>query len=585
MSIRLSSHLHRNRYGVYGFRIVIPRDLRLSFPRREIRISLRTTSRTAAKPLALRFTLLTQNYFDKIRRSPSFDEALATGKELIQALGAGSFDELTSQLSALIPEVEGESGVLLRKLVALRNEHSAIEAAKQACLMETVYQLEGKSDTEIDSLFCDMYANVTPLVIKGNQLSAEVNDLMLHAQRALQGATHSLEVQAIEESKKAEINSITDLAAEIAFKATLKAASVSLDKNPPNATTAPKSEQLATIVEAYCANQISEGSWTTKTESENRSIFALWLRVVGDQPILNYGFEQHRDYKSTLSKLPPNMNKSPRYRDKNIAEILRLNATPAAPNTINKNLVRISALFDWARKYGFTELNPARGMTIKNPKRPNEQRQIFSDDELRKLLNSPEYIQAGHRHPYQFWIPLIALYSGARLNEICQLHLCDFDEKDGIKVIRISEEGGRKRLKTKAANRLIPIHSDLIRLGLIDFVDSLRRAGQIRLFPELKERRDGYGQTASKWFASYCTRCGIDEAGKVFHSFRHTVIDRLKQSEVPKEKIAALVGHEDDSVTFGRYGKAFKPETLWSVVNLLQFSSVAEISSFSFQTI
>lgn len=139
-------------------------------------------------------------------------------------------------------------------------------------------------------------------------------------------------------------------------------------------------------------------------------------------------------------------------------------------------------------------------------------------------------------------------------------------------MIRISEEGGKKRLKTKAAKRLIPIHPFLIRLGLISFVDSLRQADQIRLFPELKERRDGYGQTVSKWFASYCTRCGIDEAGKVFHSFRHTVIDHLKQADVPKEKIAALVGHEDDSETFGRYGKDFRPSTLLGVVKELNFS-------------
>jgi len=580
MTIRLSSHLHQNRYGVYGFRIVIPHDLRLSFPKKEIRISLRTTSRTAAKPLALRLTLLTQNYFDKIRRAPSYDEALATGEELIQALGAGSFDELTGQLDALIPQAEGESGVLLRKLVALRNEHSAIQTAKLAYLKETIDQLEGKSDAEIDSLFCDMYANVTPLVFKENQISIEVNDLTLKAQRMLQEIVHDNKMQALQESQKTEISSITDLAAEIAAKVTLRAANDSVTPNSPQINPAIKSEQLATIVEAYCANQISEGCWTLKTEAENRAIFALWLRIVGDQSIREYRFEQHENYKTTLFKLPPNLNKSPRYREKSIKEILGMNCQAAAPNTINKNLVRISALFDWAIRYGRTDLNPARGMLIRNPKRANEERKAFSDDDLHKLFNSLEYTRSGHRHPYQFWVPLIALYSGARLNEICQLHLCDFDEYEGIKVIRISEEGGNKRLKTKAAKRLIPIHPDLIRLGLIGFVDSLLQDGQIRLFPELKERRDGYGQTASKWFAGYCTKCGIDEAGKVFHSFRHTVIDRLKQFDVSKEKIAALVGHEDESATFGRYGKDFRPYVLMNVVQELNFP-LEEIPPFN----
>lgn len=580
MSIRLSSHLHRNRYGVYGFRMVIPQDLRLSFPKKEIRISLRTTSRTAAKPLALRFTLLTQTYFDKIRRAPSFDEALAMGEELIQALGAGSFDELTGQLDALVPQVEGESGILLRKLVALRNEHRVIEAAKLACLKKTIDQLEGKSDTEIDSLFCDMYAEVTPLVIRGNQLGTEVHDLLLNAQRTLQEVVHDHALQALHDSQKTEISNITDLAAEIAAKVTLRAATASVAPSPTKSTPATKSEELATIVEAYCANQISEGCWTPKTEAENRAIYALWVRIVSNLPIGDYGFEKHRDYKATLSKLPPNLNKSPRYRDKGIGEILALGGTPAAPNTINKNLMRVSALFEWAIKYGYTDTNPARGMTIRNPKRANEERKAFTSDDLRKLFHSPEYVLSGHRHPYQYWVPLLALYTGARLNEICQLHLADFDESDDVKVIRISEDGGSKRLKTKAARRQIPIHPELIRLGLIDYVDSLRNAGDERLFPELLERRDGYGQAASKWFAGYCSRCGIDEAGKVFHSFRHTVIDRLKQADVPKEKIAALVGHEDDSVTFGRYGKDFRPSVLQTVVEELGFPELTTLGKW-----
>lgn len=571
MAIRLPSHLHKNRYGVYGFRIVVPRDLRLVCPRHEIRISLRTTSKSQAKPHALRLSLLTSNYFAKIRHAPTFEEALATGEALLQALSGNTFDEVTDWLDALIPQLEGESGEPLRRLVALRAKYGTNKAAKIAFLKATVEQLPGKSDAEIDSLFCDMYADLTPLVIEGNTIATELNCLTLAAQKTLQDTVHAGEIQAMADAQQSEIGSITDMAAEIAAKVTLKvASSISTNgANPPLPTLA--SEQLGAIVEAYCANQISEGCWTPKTEAENRAIFSLWLRIVGDQPIRDYRFEQHKDYKTTLSKLPPNLNKSPCYREKSIEELLGMNCQAAAPNTINKNLVRISALFDWAMRYGRTDLNPARGMLIRNPKRANEERKAFSDDDLRKLFRSPEYTQSGHRHPYQFWVPLIALYSGARLNEICQLHLCDFDEHEGIMVIRISEEGGKKRLKTKAAKRLIPIHPYLIRLGLIDFVDSLRQADQIRLFPELKERRDGYGQTVSKWFASYCTRCGIDEAGKVFHSFRHTVIDHLKQADVPKEKIAALVGHEDDSETFGRYGKDFRPSTLLGVVKELDF--------------
>ena len=77
--------------------------------------------------------------------------------------------------------------------------------------------------------------------------------------------------------------------------------------------------------------------------------------------------------------------------------------------------------------------------------------------------------------------------------------------------------------------------------------------------------------TPSKWFARYSKSCGVDEGGKVFHSFRHTAIDCLKQAGVAKEKIAALVGHEDESETFGRYGKDFKVGVMVQVVDSLDF--------------
>ena len=196
---------------------------------------------------------------------------------------------------------------------------------------------------------------------------------------------------------------------------------------------------------------------------------------------------------------------------------------------------------------------------------------------MKKLFSTEIYTLKKFKYPYHFWLPLLALYTGARLNELCQLHLLDFETIEGIKIIQISDQNGVKKVKTKAGNRIIPIHPELIRLGLLDFVDSLKKRGEIRLFPELKMSRDGYGQAASKWFARYSTICGVDEEGKVFHSFRHTFINNLKQLGIPKEKIAELVGHEEESETFGRYGKSFEVLQMSEVVNGLNFNVIFEI--------
>ena len=125
-----------------------------------------------------------------------------------------------------------------------------------------------------------------------------------------------------------------------------------------------------------------------------------------------------------------------------------------------------------------------------------------------------------------------------------------------------------KRLKTLSSERLVPIHPRLVEIGLLDHVEMLRGRGEKRLFPELDQRRDGFGQTASKWFARYRERLGIKSP---FHSFRHTVVDELHQLGADHKKIAALVGHADESMTGGRYSKPFRPDVLYPVVCLLNF--------------
>ena len=161
-------------------------------------------------------------------------------------------------------------------------------------------------------------------------------------------------------------------------------------------------------------------------------------------------------------------------------------------------------------------------------------------------------------------------YSGARLEEICQLHLDDIRDEGGVLVFDINEDGG-KQLKTASSSRLVPVHPKLEELGLVKYVNELKSKGKDRLFPELSKQRDGYSQAVSKFFSRFRKRCGITESGKVFHSFRHTVANNLKQQSVPREKIGAILGHLDESVTTGRYGKAFEPSVLKPVIEELDF--------------
>jgi integrase len=238
-----------------------------------------------------------------------------------------------------------------------------------------------------------------------------------------------------------------------------------------------------------------------------------------------------------------------------------------ASASVNKYLRRVSALFDWGKRHGHVHENPFSGLAIRRDRLPHQLRERFTLEELQRLFD-PAHLHRDMRKSYMYWLPWLGLFTGARLEELCQLHLEDIRQEGEVWVIDINAKG-EKRLKTLASERLVPIHPRLVELGLLDHVEMLRGRGEKRLFPELDHRRDGYGQTASKWFGRYRERLGIKSP---FHSFRHTVVDELHQLGADHKKIAALVGHADESMTGGRYSKPFRPDVLYPVVCMLDFA-------------
>jgi integrase len=286
------------------------------------------------------------------------------------------------------------------------------------------------------------------------------------------------------------------------------------------------------VQEKYIAEVKVADGWEPKTESENRAIYDLFVEAKGDLPVDQIDRAMMSDYKSSvLMCIPPNMKKVKQYAGMSIEEIIATKPEKTiSPNTINKHIRRLSSLFNYAVKNGHISSNPASDMQIKNKKRADQEREAYITDDLDKLFNSKEYIEGKHRQPYCFWTPLIALYTGCRLEEICQLHLEDIRQDHGVWIFDINDKN-EKKLKNRSSERLVPIHPQLINLGLIKFAAGLREKGHSRLFPELKQQRDGYGQIVSKWFGRYKTRCGIG-AGKTFHSFRHTFITHLKHKQI-----------------------------------------------------
>jgi integrase len=244
--------------------------------------------------------------------------------------------------------------------------------------------------------------------------------------------------------------------------------------------------------------------------------------------------------------------------------------------SVNLHLQYLSGLLRWATLEEIIGGNPAEGLTLKKQKRESEERFAFGDDQLQRLLGG---LWIDQTRSVRRWVPLIALWTGMRQEEICQLRHCDVVKRNDIHCIVITGEAGS--VKSTSAERIVPIHPWLIDKGFLTEVWRSEKAmAQERLWPELRKTKLGrYSNAVCKWFGRYKRKKGFTDSRYCFHSLRHTFINAMKQSEVPEPIIRQLVGHQENSITMGRYGKSYDLEKLSHYMNTLSFDLQIEKST------
>ncbi|MBP5344276.1 MAG: site-specific integrase [Alphaproteobacteria bacterium] len=176
-------------------------------------------------------------------------------------------------------------------------------------------------------------------------------------------------------------------------------------------------------------------------------------------------------------------------------------------------------------------------------------REPFTTDDLHKMFNPKTYIDPHLlKNQGKFWVPIIALYHGCRLNEICQLDVTDIVREKGIPCISINENAPDKSVKNKGSQRVIPIHPKLLEMGFLYFVEYQRRAQNRKLFNLTQIRNGMYGCPVQHWFARYLDKIGITEPSKVFHSFRHTFETMATEKRIPPQYQNAICGWTDQGI-------------------------------------
>ena len=221
-----------------------------------------------------------------------------------------------------------------------------------------------------------------------------------------------------------------------------------------------------------------------------------------------------------------------------------LQQQPTSSKTARDRLVWLKNLLNYASKdLELIPKNPWRGLDIKA--HTEAPRQPWSDESLTKLFSHPIWAEglipkntkAGGLAAY--WIPLLGLYSGARCSELCQLRKDDIKKESGVWMMQIHDGDTTQRIKTNAARRTIPLHNELLRLGFVQYCESITQGS---LWPNLPKREGKAGGFFSQFFGGLRAELGIPPSMS-FHSFRHSARTNLACAGVAESVIDRLLGH------------------------------------------
>ncbi|MFA0145376.1 DUF6538 domain-containing protein [Vibrio lentus] len=340
--------------------------------------------------------------------------------------------------------------------------------------------------------------------------------------------------------------------------------------------------KLSDCIDLYITTK-EQDKISEKVLKKYKARLGFLLNMLKDKDINSYNRDDALYFKKIVVQMPPNIKNTAKYNGKSIEEIIQMGDQPISTHTINDTFKVVSGFFDWLVLNEKVVRNPFTKLKVKLDVKASEERKVFTRTDLKKIFDLPVFKERS-KETWHYWMPLLGLYTGARINEICQLYKDDVIEVDvngvdvtntegvdGIWCIDFKADREDQTLKTKSSWRTIPIHQKLIDLGFIEYVQSLPMG---RIFSTLKYfPSEGYAKYPSKWFSVQRDKALTEEERikKTFHSLRHTVANEYKQMGVEYSPASYLLGHLNETMTYGRYGKDYKVDKLKPIVDSLDF--------------
>ena len=556
------------------FRSIIPKDLRGNFEGKdEFRLSLRYVINGDIKILCLKLKEITDKLFIEIREGME-NLSLDDIKEILRIevrkqikhtqhyyLGTNVFDE--------------EQTIQSLEIVSSRETKM-----KEELYGENIKEYEKELDKKLDGILSSLDIEIETNSINYKNLRRQFIQLYLLRFdwiRTLIKETGKFDEDSFrrEVDEKLGLSLFPDLQSHI-----VKPKSIEVKYNSVGSNTPPLNHLQSTPISNGLELFIGEKEdIRDKTEDEIRNSVKFLTECFGDIPIGDITKQKSNIIKSHIKNFPKNRTKNPKYRDKDFHSLMKMEIPQKDIihlTTINKHLGHLSSFMIWSVNNGYCNTNPFTGMKIKQKKSVRDERDRFTEQELKEIFSKQNYLhytKVEKDSYYRYWVPLIGVFTGMRENEICSLYLDNVREISGNQRSKrwcfdILAEPNRpdKRLKTQSSRRIVPIHDTLLDLGFIDFINLLKKdTKRKRVFEELDYREGTYGRSISRfWNNRYLPLLGIKTDKNGFHSFRHSVIDHLKQLGVEPHFINELVGHSQGNIDLDRYGKRYNPDILYN---------------------
>ena len=222
------------------------------------------------------------------------------------------------------------------------------------------------------------------------------------------------------------------------------------------------------------------------TVHEYKRAVDMFIQLHGDLPVASIKKSHARLYREALQEVP--QRRTGALLKASLPELAAWGrkdpeVPKVSPGTINKQLGAVQAVAVWGSANGVIPEDAAWSDPFAKMRVPGEQpeRTSFENADLKLLFAAPVFTRheypAGGRGPAAFWLPLLALFTGARQAELAGLTGADVQDEPetATPLLYITSQASRgKRLKTKASQRIIPIHAQLVRLGFLGYVEAVR---------------------------------------------------------------------------------------------------------------